>query len=132
MLIHPTPPYWHSEHYARQERDCEMGRYCIDPVKRREETRHRTFFFIEVTFDNYDGLIRAHRELVAAGFEFKIIEEFDFCSTFTEVCRSSCHGLDEEALWAEVQAIVEPFGGLADSGGLIEDPLKEQQLHRLH
>jgi hypothetical protein len=51
---------------------------------------------------------------------------------FVEVSRSTCAGLSEDALWKQVEEIVDPFGGDVDNGGLIEDPLKEQQLHRLH
>jgi hypothetical protein len=131
VIIHPTPTR-HSEYFARRERDIEKGEYCVDWVKRREETRNRTFFIIEVTFDDDDGPIRAQRELAAAGFDFKIIEVDSAVGyVLTEVCRSFYAGLDEDALWKQVDEIVEPLGGCSDNGGLIEAPEQECRLHRL-
>jgi hypothetical protein len=101
---------------------------------RRAEVRNFTLFAIDIIFDNLDDALAARRELVAAGFEFEIFEEVDAYSRaiFTEVRRSSCAGLNEKAIWKQVEEIVDPFGGHVDNGGLIEDLLKEQRLHRLH
>jgi hypothetical protein len=100
---------------------------------RREEVRHRTLFVIEVMFDDLDDAMMARRELIAAGYDFRIVPEVDEFSNavFTEVARSTCAGLDEDALWKQVQDIVAPMRGGVDCGGLIEGPIRERHMHRL-
>jgi hypothetical protein len=149
--------YWewapgHSEQRARCDRDRELSKRDYQLVRdiRRAEKRNFTLFTIEIPFcdlnspnfppskqkhpDPWTRAMMARRELIAAGYEFVIRPAIDDCSNavFVEVSRSTCAGLDEEVLWKQVEEIVEPFGGDVDCGGLIEDLLKERQLHRLH
>jgi len=126
----------HSKQRAWCDRARELSKRDYQLVRdiRRAENKHLTLFVMEILFENLDDALVARRELIAAGYEFEIRPEVDPYSRtiFTEVYRSSRAGPDEDELWNQLQAIVEPFGGTVDNGGLIEDPLKEQQLHRLH
>ncbi len=76
--------------------------------------------------------MQARRELCAAGYSFEVLSAIDPYSdaTFVEVCRSSHAGLAEDALWRQLEAIVEPLGGEVTEAGLIEDLALERQMCR--
>ena len=84
-------------------------------------------------FQTFQEALDARRELCAAGYDFKVLPEIDPYSqaTFVEVWRSSHARLDEEVLWGQLQAIVEPLRGEVHEAALIENPTLERQQHRL-
>jgi hypothetical protein len=134
----PPKPKACDEEAAKYDRYLEEWKkdYQKTKEKRRAGVQNRTLFTIDIMFPDrapWTMAMMARRELIAAGYESVIKPEIDEYSNavFVEVSRSTCAGLSEDVLWKQVKEIVGPFGGEVDNGGLIEDPMREQQLHRL-
>lgn len=132
----PTPrlPRDYDEEAAKYERYCEVVRkdYARTRRERRERVRHFTLFSAQLMFDTFNDAMQARAELVAAGYDFKVLPGLDPYSgaTFVEVYRSSRANLGEDALWEQLEAIIAPQGGEVLEAGLIEDPALEGRLHR--
>jgi hypothetical protein len=121
---------------ARYERYLEEWKrdYKQTKEKRRTDVRNMTLHSALLMFQTFNEAMAARRELCAAGYDFRIREELDDCchrTTFADAWRSSRARLDEDVLWEQLEAIIEPLEGEIVEAGLIEDPTLERQQHRL-
>jgi hypothetical protein len=134
MKATSQPPRDCDEEAAKYERYREVARKDYQRIReeRRARVRHFTLFSAQLLFDNFSDAMQARPELVAAGYDFKVLPELDPYSdaTFVEVYRSSYANLSEDALWRQLEVIIAPQGGEITEAGLIEDPAVERRMHR--
>jgi hypothetical protein len=75
----------------------------------------------ELVFQSWDDAIAARDELREAGFEVTIAD--DVVDLYNSAAFAEVYGRADsvDAFWSEVERIVEPFDGMADSCGPVDD-----------